>query len=360
MLQFYLYPISYAFLSFPLIAALFTVPFLIVQYRRHGYLHKYRALVLYLLLLYLMNAYCLIILPMPPSVHNSPPKADAIFQWVPLRFIADILGETGASVDQPLTYWRVLTERALWQELFNVLLFVPFGLFLRHYFRTDWRKCLYGSLGLSLFFELTQVSGLYGIFDYPYRQFDVDDLLSNTAGGLLGYLVAEWFSAHLPRIDRLDAFVDLSKHRVSYTRRGVAFLIDWWILAPVGIALKMLGFPFPYAAEIFLYFMVIPWLMNGQTFGKWVVRIRLQGESGRVRLPELFVRYGLLYWLLGGLNMLYLRIGAIRESAILFILCSLVLFLVNAAFALHAIRCFIDRRRKLFYESVSGTGHSIT
>lgn len=359
MLRFYFYPISYAFLAFPFAAALFTMPFLIVQYRRHGYIHKYRALVLYLLLLYLMNAYCLIILPLPPSVHNNPPKADTAFQWVPFRFVADILRETGANIDQPSTYWRVLTERALWQELFNVILFVPFGLFLRHYFRTAWRKCLLLSLGLSLFFELTQVTGLYGIFDYPYRLFDVDDLLSNTAGGLLGYLAAQWFAARLPRTDRLDERMDLSKHRVSYTRRAVAFLIDWWVLTPVGIVLKAVGFPFPYATEILLYFIAVPFLTNGRTFGKWVVRIRVQGKDDKVRLSELFVRYGLLYLLLGGLNMLYLRIDAIRESSVLFILCSLVLFLANASFALHAIRCFVDRRRKLFYESISGTGQAV-
>lgn len=360
MLRFYVYPISYAFLAFPFAAALFTVPFLIVQYRRHGYIHKYRALILYLLLLYLMNAYCLIILPLPPSVHNSPPKADTAFQWVPFRFVADILRETGANVDQPGTYWRILTERALWQELFNVVLFVPFGLFLRHYFRAQWRKCLYFSLGLSLFFELTQVTGLYGIFDYPYRLFDVDDLMANTAGGLIGYLIAEWLAVHLPRTDRLDDQVDLSKHRVSYTRRGVAFLIDWWILSPIGIGLKAMGFPCPYVTEVLIYFVAIPYLTNGQTFGKWMVRIRVQGQAGRVRLSELFIRYGLLYLLLGGLNMLYLRIGVIRDSSVLFLLCSLVLFLADAAFALHAIRCFVDRRRKLFYESISGTTQSIT
>lgn len=360
MLRFYLFPISYAFLAFPFAAALLTIPFLIVQYRRHGYIHKYRAFIFYLLLLYLMNAYCLIILPLPPSIHNSPPKANTAFQWVPFRFVADILRETGASVDRPQTFWRVLTDRALWQELFNVLLFVPFGMFLRHYFRTDWRKCLYLSLGLSLFFEVTQVTALYGIFDYPYRIFDVDDLMANTAGGLLGYLVAEWFAVHLPRTDRLDDNVDLTRHRVSYTRRGVACFIDWCVLSPIGIALKAAGFPFPYAVEILVYFVAIPALTNGQTFGKWVVRIRVQGQDRRVRPSELFVRYGLLYLLLGGLNMLYLRIEALRDSSVLFLLCSLVLFFVDAGFALHAIRCFVDRRRKLFYESISGTGHSIT
>lgn len=360
MLKFYFGPIAYAFLAFPFAAALFTVPFLIVQYRRHGYVHKYRAFMLYLLLLYLMNAYCLVILPLPSSVHNHPPQARTAFQWVPLRFVADILRETGADIDKPQTYWRVLTERAFWQEAFNVLLFVPFGMILRHYFRTHWRRCLLLSLGLSLFFELTQATALYGIFDYPYRLFDVDDLMANTAGGMLGYLAASWFASRLPRTDRLDESVDLSTHRVSYTRRGVAWLLDWWLLAPVGVALKTMGFPSPYVAEVLLYFVVLPWYTNGRTFGKWVVRIRVRGQGERLRLSELFIRYGLLYLLIGGLNLLYPRIGVVQGHPALVVICSVVLFFGDAAFALHAIRCLIDRRRKLFYESLSGTGHIVT
>lgn len=57
----YLFPISYAFMTFPVAALFFTLPFLIVQYRKHGYINKVRAIMLYLLLLYLMNAYFLVL-----------------------------------------------------------------------------------------------------------------------------------------------------------------------------------------------------------------------------------------------------------------------------------------------------------
>lgn len=56
MLQSYLFPIKYAFLAFPFAAFLFTLPFLIVQYRKHGYINKFRGVIKYLFLLYLMNA----------------------------------------------------------------------------------------------------------------------------------------------------------------------------------------------------------------------------------------------------------------------------------------------------------------
>lgn len=38
-------------------------------------------------------------------------------------------------------------------------------------------------------FECTQLSGLYGIYPYPYRFFEVDDLICNTLGGMIGFWI---------------------------------------------------------------------------------------------------------------------------------------------------------------------------
>jgi len=360
MLDFYLFPISFAFYTFPIAAALFTLPFLIVQYRRHGYIHKYRALILYLLLLYLMNAFYLIILPLPHSIHNTPPIAESYAQWVPFHFVSDILRETGARLDSPATYVRLLTERAVLQVLFNILLLVPFGMFMRHYFRTRWAACLLCSFGLSLFFEITQVTGIYGIYDYPYRLFDVDDLMMNTTGGMIGFVVAEWIGKWLPRTDRLDERTDLSKRRVSYTQRGIAFLFDWAVLMPVFVVLSVLRVPYSYVLIVVGYFIAIPYLTNGQTFGKWVVRIRLKGRGDRLDLKELTVRYGLLYLLAGGANVAYLRAGVHEIAPILMLLFTFVLFVFDAALAIHFFRCAFNRNRRLIHEEKSGTFHVIT
>lgn len=360
MFESYLIPISYAFFTFPIAAALFTLPFLIVQYRRHGYVHKVRGIVLYLLLLYLMNAVYLIILPLPASIHNQPPKAASYTQWIPFHFISDIVKETGVRFESPSTYLHLLKERAFLQVAFNVLLTVSFGMFLRYYFRAHWVKCLLYSFGLSLFFEITQVTGIYGIYDYPYRLFDVDDLMMNTAGGMIGYTAAEWLSAFLPRIDKLDDNVDLTTKRVSYTRRGVAFFFDWSILMPVFVILAFLDVPFSYVVVVAAYFIVLPYITNGRTFGKWIVRIRLKGEGDRIRIGELAIRYGLLYLLVGGLNIAYIQVGVRSFPAILLMLYTLGLFLLNAVMAIHALRCLFNRNRKLFYERKSGTTHIIS
>ena len=56
---------------------------------------------------------------------------------------------------------------------------MPFGVYLRYYFCYHWRKTLQLSFLLSLFFELTQLSGLYFVYPGSYRLFDVDDLIVN-------------------------------------------------------------------------------------------------------------------------------------------------------------------------------------
>lgn len=45
-------------------------------------------------------------------------------------------------------------------------------------------------LGLSLGVELTQLTGLWGLYPCAYRQFDVDDLILNTAGVVGGFAAA--------------------------------------------------------------------------------------------------------------------------------------------------------------------------
>lgn len=41
-------------------------------------------------------------------------------------------------------------------------------------------------LGLSLFIELSQITGLWGLYPCPYRTFDVTDLILNPTGVILG------------------------------------------------------------------------------------------------------------------------------------------------------------------------------
>lgn len=159
MFESYLFPISYAFMSFPVAALLFTLPFLIVQYRRYGYIHKLRALILYLLLLYLLNVFYLIMLPFPDSRHNLPPAGGSL-QLTPLQFIGEILHSSRFQCRRSVNLYVAAERAALYQAAFNVLLTVPFGMFLGYYFRTRWVVCILLSFSLSLLFEITQITAI--------------------------------------------------------------------------------------------------------------------------------------------------------------------------------------------------------
>lgn len=360
MLQSYLSPISYAFMSFPVAALLFTLPFLMVQYRRYGYINKIRALVLYLLLLYLLNAFYLIMLPMPSSRHNAMPMGSMI-QHIPLHFIQEIVRNSNVSADDPLSYLQILRQPDFLQAAFNVFLTVPFGMFLGYYFRTRWVVCILLSFTLSLLFEITQITGIYGFFDHPYRIFDVDDLLTNTLGGITGYRIALWISALLPRIEQLDTQVDLSAKRVTYTRRGIAAMLD----APIWIMLFLLihSFQVPGAYWITtgVYFVVLPFCTGGRTFGKWVVRIRISSEDGRSRLWGLILRYLLLYGIMIGVNVHLLTptwLSGLPGSWMGVMYGGVML--LNFVFFIHLVIRIFKRNPVLVYEQLSRTCNRIT
>ncbi|GGF67250.1 permease [Paenibacillus albidus] len=360
MFQSYLFPISYAFMTFPVAALFFTLPFLIVQYRRHGYINKVRALVLYLLLLYLMNAFYLVMLPLPASRHNLP-KLGGALQPIPLQFIQDIMRESNIVGSEPSTYLSLLRERAFLQVIFNVLLMVPFGMFLNYYFRARWMVCILLSFGLSLFFEVTQITGIYGFYDYPHRVFDVDDLIANTLGGIIGYRIAEWISGLLPRIEQLDQSVDLGAKRVTYTRRGIAFMIDGGIcMIGTGI-LYVFELPFAYWIATGIYFILLPYFTNGRTLGKWIVRIRVSGSSEHVTLRMLFVRYGLLYWVFFGLHVLLLE-ATMNQSipAAGLLILQILVPILQLSGIIHLIIRMFKKNPVLLYEQISRTSHTIS
>lgn len=359
MLQPYLSPVQTAFLTFPIAAMLFTLPFLIVQYRRHGYVNKWRGFLLYLFLLYLMNAVYLILLPMPESRHNAPPAAEHLMQLIPFTFIEDILKETSVDLNRPSQYIYFLKERAVLQVLFNILLTVPFGMFMRYYFRLRWFSCLAASFALSLFFEVTQVTGIYGYFDHPYRLFDVDDLMTNTLGGMVGYLVAQLLAVKLPRMDKLDASLDLSTKRVSYTRRAIALGVDGMVMLPIfAVGSLLLGAPLGLLL-VMAYQVLIPYWTNGRTLGRALVRIAIAGQGERLQLREVGGRQLLLYGFLGW-NFVLMPYVASLPATILQIILPLGTLALDIIVFIHLMRCLFNHERQLWHEQLSGTRYRIT
>lgn len=358
MLQPYVTPVGYAFLSFPFAALLCTLPFLIVQYRKYGYINKLRSFLLYLFLLYMLNAVFLVLLPFPESRHNAPSPSGVYTQLIPFQFVADILRETAVVFKEPATYWHALKERAVLQVVFNIMLTVPFGMFMRYYARFNWVKSLLAVFLLALFFEITQITAVYGYFDYPYRLFDVDDLFLNTLGGMVGFVLASWLSSLLPRMDRLDDGVDLTQKRVSYTRRAIALLFDGLLLFPVTLVLAILGLGEFGIAVVIAYFIIVPYWSNGRTFGKAIVRVRIAGQGARLTWREIVLRNGMLYgwW---GLNMVFSSqlVGSVMGW--MQMLGAFVVFVGNLVLFVHLLACLFNHDRQLLHERISHTRHVI-
>lgn len=79
-----------------------------------------------------------------------------------------------------IPFTRITTEQAL----LNTLLFLPLGFLLPFVFvslkKRGWGKIFLASFGVSLLVELVQLFHIW-------RSFDINDLMANLLGGLIGY-----------------------------------------------------------------------------------------------------------------------------------------------------------------------------
>ena len=71
------------------------------------------------------------------------------------------------------------------QLAMNVVFFLPLGYFMKRVFRWKFVTALPAMFLTSLLIETTQLTGIWGIYPCAYRLFDVDDLITNTLGGIL-------------------------------------------------------------------------------------------------------------------------------------------------------------------------------
>lgn len=222
----------------------------------------------------------------------------------------DFLSETVFRWNDPSTFIPAMKQSAFLEPAFNLLLFFPLGIYLRYYFKFDWKKTLISAFLGSLFLELTQLTGLYFIYPRPYRLFDVNDLFHNTLGGMIGYWSAPLLTLFLPTREELDELSYEKGSEVTLVRRLVAFLIDWLIIGLVTFAMnvttRLVSIPYEINSETFVgyftqvvgYWVLLNYFMKGQTFGKRSVKIQIvQTGKKNVSLVALGIRYGLFYLL---------------------------------------------------------------
>lgn len=302
----YIMPIIIAIMLFPLLAVFITFPYMIYQYRKYGSIPILRSIIIYSFILYLLCACFLVMMPL--SVTENIDNNKTIAQLIPFKFVVDFLNGTSFSLFNYHTWLKALKENYVLQVIFNILLFIPFGIYLKYYFRFSWKKVLILSFSLSMFFELTQLSGLYGIYQVGYRLFDVDDLILNTSGGMIGYAASVLMYKILPSREQLDKTAYKKGLHVSLIRRILAFSIDWAIIIILLIPVMGVGFIFTFHLVIIpsvfvfiitiLYFAFSLYLTKGYTPGKKLLNIRVVTYNNNApSLLQCLIRYFGLYLL---------------------------------------------------------------
>lgn len=297
----YLVTIETAFATFPFIAFIFTLPFLIHEYRKFGAIPFLKSVLCYSFVLYLLTAYLMVILPLP-KISEVAKYTGSTMQLVPFKFLKDISLTTNLDISNMNSILNFLNASTVYTVLFNVLLTLPFGIYLRYLFEKKWYHALIYSFFLSLFFELTQLSGLYGIYPRPYRLFDVDDLIVNTTGGFLGFIITPIFVKILPTKKELNKKGYIKGKKVSIIRRSVALFIDLVLLLILTIALQIVLLNTDYdkyalILAIFLYYILFPLLNNTKTFGKVIVNTKIVGTNEKINILQLLFRNILLSYI---------------------------------------------------------------
>ena len=189
------------------------VPFVALNYRRRGRLRGGRMLLWAAALVYFWAiwTYTLLPLPDPDTIRCAGVNLNV------LAFVDDIR-DAFARGGNPLL------ERGLLQLALNVVLFVPLGFFIRVLGGRGILVAGLAGLGTSLIIEFTQLTGVWGLYPCAYRVFDVDDLLTNTVGALVGSGIALLVPRRHRGMPRLDTADD--PRPVTRGRRFLAMLCD--------------------------------------------------------------------------------------------------------------------------------------
>ncbi|WP_082618563.1 VanZ family protein [Oerskovia sp. Root22] len=211
------------------------LPVVVWQYRRYGRLSGLRLLGSAAVAVYgvALVAYTLLPLPSGDLAQWCAQHGFSGPQLNPFQFVEDIRRDTAG-----MSTAARLRSPAVLQTVFNVVLFVPWGVLVRRFF--GWRLPLtvLSAFAASLLIETTQGTGIYGLIPCSYRLADVDDLLTNTLGGLIGALIAPVVLRWMPRATDLAAQRGVPRP-VTVWRRWLGMVLDALLVSVVGTVLVL-------------------------------------------------------------------------------------------------------------------------
>ena len=356
----YITSIKYSFLFFPFLAFIFTLPYMMYQYRKYGSILFLRVVIVYSFILYCTTAYFLVIFPLPSFSEVA--KLNLKYaQLEPFAFIKDFIANSGIVFSDPSTYLKAMKSSIFYQAAYNVVLMIPFGIYLHYYFECGWFKTTIITFMVSFFFEFTQLTGLYGIYPRNYRIFDVDDLILNTLGGVIGFIITPLLTGFLPSKEKLDKTSYIKGQQISFMRRTLAFLIDLLICIVIHFSLKAFIPYTHWSMTLILYFLIYPMITKGRTIGMRVLRFKVVSKKDKTpKFYHYIVRYGILYGIALAAPYYMLVIirvlEAKRYSNIYFVIADFLFFFsVTVIFCIDLFNLIFNGGGDLLYERLSLT-----
>lgn len=178
-------PLYAALAIFPLIAAGALLPYVALRYRRQGSVGIGHLALAGVFALYLVGLALVVILPLRPvtpdfcTLYGVDPEVN------PLSILNEVRQQRAESGLRSVIY-----NPDLQGTILNVFLFVPMGLFVRHFLRRGFWLPVAIGFAASLAIELTQLTGNWGIYPCAYRFFATLDLATNTLGTAIGTIFA--------------------------------------------------------------------------------------------------------------------------------------------------------------------------
>lgn len=320
-----IFPAVVAVLFGAVVGLLLFVPIVAISYRRRGRLTFGRLGFWAASLVYFMALWTYTLLPLPAS--DDYRCAGAVLSLGPT--VDDVVGAFADGA--------ALTDVRLLQVVFNVLLFVPLGFLLRVVTRRGVLVALSAGLGLSLLIELTQLTGVWGLYPCGYRLFDVGDLTTNTLGAVIGSVAGLLVPTRLRGLGRAaDAGAPRPVTRERRLLAAVCDLLGATIVGGAAGTVVQLFLQFALRREdlvadaaiadiaagwtpILLWSTVV--LATGRTIGDLAVELRYEGG----RQPEWVARLLRFVGGIGGYLLLGLSFGDGGALAGLFALVSFVL-----------------------------------
>ena len=366
----YILPIKVAFIMFGVLGFLLVILWLVYSYRKYGFFSLWASIVAYSFIFYMLSALFLVLLPLPSTRNTCAFQSPntVYYSLKPFTFIRDIFKETPIIWSQPRSYIQIFNQSAFWQAAFNFLLLLPFGVYLRYFFKEKryWKRAFALGFVLSLFYEVTQVTGIYGIYKCPYRLFDVDDLMLNSTGALFGFLMAPVILALFPSREKLLVKAEKMQksHLVSPLSQLLAVLLDYifikltfsftfGLLTSSGFAEMM----YITAGFMVVYF-VIPLLWGGKTIGTSIMRFKLSNLKGNApSWQALLKRTVALYlpWLLSTLfNILdHMKLEMESHFYVIHVWVTMAIFtfisIMWLTLSIHAVFVMLKKGKRTFY-----------